>query len=173
MRLIAWFIRDVAAGLIVGGICMLAANLAGAADLSRGAGVWTVLAESGSGVKDSVGKECGVATHLANGADLRLVVADGQVRLIAHHPGWMLPAGQADVTVTMGQDAFIGSAAVVDRSTLVVEDLTGDFLRRFIAAPVMTTDFGGIRWRVDLRASDSAAWALASCASAAGLADAT
>ncbi len=168
MRLIVWFVRAVVVGVIVGGGCMVLANLAGAADLSRNAGVWTVLAQSGSG-----GRECGVATHLANGADLRLVVADGGVRLIAHHPGWMLPAGQADVTVTMGRDAFVGSASVIDRSTLAVEDLSGDFLRRFIAAPVMTTDFGGIRWRVDLRASDSAAWALASCASAAGLADAT
>jgi hypothetical protein len=160
MRLITWF--------ILGAVGLLATGPAGAASLPSGAGVWTVLAQSGPS-----GKECGVATHLANGADLRLVVADGEIRLIVHHPGWMLPAGQADVAVIMGQDAYIGSASVVDRSTLVVEDLSGDFLRHFIAAPVMTTDFGGIRWKVDLRTSDSAAWALARCASAAGLADAT
>jgi hypothetical protein len=37
--------------------------------------------------------------------------------------------------------------------------------------PAMTGDFGGISWAVDLHRSDNAAWVLACCASAAGLAD--
>jgi hypothetical protein len=168
MRLIFWYFRAVVAGLTVGGLCVLLAHLAGAAEPARRTDVWTVLATAGH-----AGQECGVATHLRDGADLRLVIADGEVRLIAHHAGWMLPAGQADVKVTMGHDAFLGAASVADPKTLIVEDLSQDFLRRFMAAPVMTADFGGIHWMIDLHRSDDAAWALASCASAAGLADAT
>jgi hypothetical protein len=168
MCLIVWYIRAVLAGLAVGGLCVLLAHMAGAAEPSRSADVWTVLATDGH-----AGRECGLATHLREGADLRLVIADGEVRLITHHAGWMLPAGQADAKVTTGHDAFVGAATVASRDTLIAEDLSQDFLRHFMAAPVMTADFGGIRWTVDLHRSDNAAWALASCASAAGLADAT
>jgi hypothetical protein len=168
MRLFIFYLRAVVAGLTVGGLCVLLAHLAGAAEPARRTDIWTVLTTDGHAER-----ECGVATHLRDGTDLRLVVEDAGIRLIAHHAGWMLPAGQADVKVTMGHDAFLGAANVVDPKTLIVEDLSQDFLRRFMAAPVMTAEFGGIRWTIDLHRSDDAAWALASCASAAGLADAT
>jgi len=175
MRMIFWYLRAVVAGLTVGGLFVLLAHLAGAAEPVRRAGIWTVQTTDGH-----ARGECGVATHLRDGTLLRLVIADGEVRSVAHHAGWMLPAGQA-VRVAVDHDAFLGAADVADPSTLVVGDistlvvgdLSDDFLRRFMTAPAMTAEIGGLRWKIDPHRSDDAAWALASCASAAGLADTT
>jgi hypothetical protein len=85
----------------------------------------------------------------------------------------MLPAGPADVRVTVGHDAFLGAADVADPSTLVVRDLSDDFLRSFMTAPAMTAEIGGVRRTIDLHRPGDAARALTSCASAAGLPDTT
>jgi hypothetical protein len=153
---ILWFLRAVALGVLVAGLCLLLAHAAGASEAPKGATMWSVM--------DGGAAPCGLETRLANGGGLRLIVDHEAAFLVAHHPGWMLPAGQADVVVRMGQDAFVGTATVTDSSTLVVEGLTSDFLSRFVEASTMTADFGGVQWTVGLHVPKHAAWALAACA---------
>jgi hypothetical protein len=149
------FLRTVAFGLLVGGLCLLVLHAAGATE-TRTSPVWSVM--------DGGQAACGLETRLANGGGLRLIVDHGSAYLVAHHPGWVLPPGEADVTVRIGRDAFVGTASVADPSTLVVEGLTGDFLSRFVEASTMTADFGGVHWTVGVHVPKHAAWALAACA---------
>ncbi len=131
MRLFVGFIRAVVAGLAVGGLSVLLAHLAGAAEPSRR--IYTDTLEQ---------DDIAFAQPYRSSSLFDRVIQTSGDPTSSHH-------------------------------ALVVEDLSHEFLRRFMAAPVMTTDFGGIRRTIDLHRSDDAAWALASCASAAGLTDAT
>ena len=153
---VLWFLRAVALGVLVAGLCLLLAHAAGATEAPKDVRTWAVM--------DGGVAPCGLETRLANGGGLRVIVDHGSAFLVAYHPGWMLPPGQADVTVRMGQDAYVGTATVTDSSTLVVEGLTSDFLSRFVEASTMTADFGGVQWTVGVHVPKHAAWALAACA---------
>ena len=157
MSFSGWLLRALAIAMIAVGICMALASFAHGKDRSAG---WSPFAEPGRDGNPT----CGVRTILPSGAELILVAMGNDVQLVAHDASWALPAGQARVMVIIGNEAYAGSARVADPQTLVVESVTGDFLRHFVSANAMTAEFGGVRWSVDLAGSGQAAWAMADCA---------
>jgi len=111
---------------------------------------------------------CGVRTHMRNGGELRLMVLDGGVHLVAHDPNWSMRAdARPRVYVNVDGDVFRGNAVAADRTTLVVPGLTMSFLEQFIDGYSMDADLGGVRWTVNLRGSSRATSAMVECVTSA------
>jgi len=112
---------------------------------------------------------CGVRTNMTDGANLRLMTVDNQVRMIAFNPYWtMRPGNTVAVTVSIDGDIFRGSASVVDGQTLVLPNLTRNFFGAFRDGDDMVADFGGIRWHVGLAGSTAATDDMFQCIQEAG-----
>jgi hypothetical protein len=126
-------------------------------------GYWT-------SVVDTVDQEqvCGVRTRMDNGAELRLLVSDGDVYLVAHDPRWHVPPrSQVRVTVSVDGSGYDGRATAIDGQTLVVQRLSDAFLDHFVDGNTMVADFGGVRWNVDLTGSSDATSDMIACVKAA------
>jgi hypothetical protein len=110
---------------------------------------------------------CGVRTHMDGGGELRLMVIDGGVHLVAHDPGWhMRTDTTSDVTIDVDDQTFTGTARVIDGQTLMVVNLSRDFLQQFIDGDQMLVNFGGVRWTVSLIGSGRATGDMGSCIAA-------
>jgi hypothetical protein len=110
---------------------------------------------------------CGVRTDLDGGAQLRLMVVGDAVHLVAHDPNWDLPDNATSrVMIVVDDQTFNGTAEVVDGQTLLVTNLTKDFLEQFVDGSEMLANFGGVRWSVNLVGSGRATSDMASCIAA-------
>jgi len=111
---------------------------------------------------------CGVRTHMENGAELRLMVINGGVHLVAHDPAWHMRADTtANVTISVDDETYTGKAQAIDGQTLLVANLTMDFLQQFIVGDQMLANFGGVHWTVSLIGSSRATNDMGSCIAAA------
>lgn len=135
---------------------------AAAADILAQSGYWQTVSDT---AKDGT-PMCGVRTTLSNGAELRLIVVDNTIHLVAFDPAWSLPkTGSADVAINVDHASYRGHAEVGGPRTLIIEGLTPDFLSRFIGGSKMEANFGGIRWSISLFGSSGATTAMAGCLS--------
>jgi hypothetical protein len=111
---------------------------------------------------------CGVRSHMTNGAELRLLVVDDEVHMVAHDPGWSMRSNAAlPVSVNVDGDVYRGRALATDPRTLLMQGLTMDFLQQFVDGISMTADLGGYRWSVSLIGSSRATSAMVQCVTAA------
>jgi hypothetical protein len=87
------------------------------------------------------------------------------VHLVARDPAWHMTANNTvRVSISIDGDRFNGTATALDSQTLVVENLTEEFLDEFIAGQTMLADFGGVRWTLDLTGSSDATSDMIDCA---------
>jgi hypothetical protein len=102
-------------------------------------------------------RACGVRTEMQGGGELRLIVFDQDVHLIAHDPDWSMHRGDTlRVQVYIDGEGFKGVARVVNSETLMVTNLSEHFLDQFIDGTQMVASFGGVRWNVSLVGSSRA-----------------
>lgn len=107
---------------------------------------------------------CGVRTEMRGGGELRLMVIDNDLHLIAHDPDWNLRRGDmVRVLVYIDSDGFAGVARVVNNETLMVTNLSEHFLDQFIDGTQMVMNFGGNRWQVSLIGSSRAIGDMQAC----------
>ncbi len=107
---------------------------------------------------------CGVRTRMDNGAELHLMAVDGGVHLVAHDPRWhMRTDGVVHVSVSVDGSGYTGDGTAIDAQTILVPGLTQAFFDDFINGGSMTTDFGGVRWTVDLSGSSNATDDMLAC----------
>jgi hypothetical protein len=112
---------------------------------------------------------CGVRTTMTDGGRLALMVVNNEVHMVAYDPRWNVTEGNTVVvTVSVDGDLFRGNATVTDQHTLVLANLSDRFLREFIDGNDMVTDFGGVRWNVDLTGSSNATDDMIGCVREAG-----
>ena len=113
---------------------------------------------------DSGHRACGVRTEMKGGGELRLVVLYNDVHLVAHDPDWNMRRGETlPVRVDIDGAGFNGIARVVNSQTLMVTDLTVQFLDQFVDGTQMVANFAGIRWNVSLIGSTRAVEDMHSC----------
>jgi hypothetical protein len=162
MRKITWL-----KNLAVNAVAIIGLELAGHAPVNAAEaigqhGYWTAVSDTGTGEGgDTV---CGVRTQMTNGAELRLVRVGQEVHLIAYDPTWTMPAdGETRVAITIDGEVYRGRAEAADANTLVVRNLTPDFLEEFMNGMKMEADFGGAHWTVSLIGSSRATSAMGDC----------
>ena len=106
---------------------------------------------------DSGQRACGVRTEMRGGGELRLIVFNDDVHLVAHDPDWNLQRGDnLRVRVYIDGEGFNGIARVVNSETLMVTNLTEHFLDQFIDGTQLIANFGSVRWNVSLVGSSRA-----------------
>jgi hypothetical protein len=164
MRTFTW-LKDIAfnAVAIIG--LQLPGSASGAAAETMGQhGYWIAVSDTGP-TGDAV---CGVRTQMTNGAELRLLLVGDEVQLVAYDPTWAMPAnGATRVSINIDGEVYRGRAMAADPKTLVVRDLSADFLDEFMNGMRMEADFGGAQWTVSLIGSGRATSAMADCMAAA------
>ncbi len=160
MRTMNGLKRMATAAAMAAGLHLWAAMPASATETISQFGYWSAVADA-----DSDGRPiCGVRTQMTNGAELRLIVLNNAVHLVAHDPAWRLRRdGQARVAINVDGEVYRGTAQVADAQTLVVESLSTDFLAQFMDGNTMVADFGGVRWSVNLIGSGPATSAMGQC----------
>ena len=127
-------------------------------------GYWAAVSDTGRD-GDAI---CGVRTLMTNGAELRLMAVGDEVQLVADDPAWTMPAdGAARVSIAVNGEVYHGKAVAADFRTLVVRNLSSDFLEEFMNGMKMEADFGGAHWTVSLIGSSQAASAMGECMAAA------
>ena len=155
--------------LAVNTVAIIGMELAGgapmaAADSMGQYGYWIAMTDTGQD-NDA---PCGVKTQMTNGAELRLMAVGEELRLEAYDPAWTMPAdGLARVSIAVDGEVYRGSASAADSNTLVVRNLSPDFLEEFMNGRKMEANFGGARWTVSLIGSSRAAGTLGECVAAA------
>lgn len=160
MRKLTWL-----KNLAVNAVTIIGLELAGSAPVSAAEavgqhGYWTTVSDT-SGDGEAI---CGVSTQMTNGAELRLLVVGEEVHMVAYDPTWTMPAdGEARVTIIVDGEVYRGRAVAHDAKTLVVRNLTPDFLEEFMNGMKMEADFGGARWTVSLIGSSRATSAMGEC----------
>jgi hypothetical protein len=164
MRKLTWL-----KNLAVNAVTIIGLELAGSAPVNATEavgqhGYWTTVSDTG-GDGDAI---CGVRTQMTNGAELRLMVVGEEVQLVAYDPTWAMPAdGETRVSITVDGEVYRGKAVAYDAKTLVVRNLTPDFLEEFMNGRKMEADFGGAHWTVSLIGSSRATSAMGECMAAA------
>jgi hypothetical protein len=164
MGTLTWFGRVMAAAVTVG--CVELATLApvGATETINQYGYWSVVTDT----DDDGSAICGVRTAISNGGELRLMVIGNQVHMVARNPAWTM-RGKGDLRIVLNVDgeSYGGSASIVDPQTLVVVNLSRDFLADFMEGNNLVADFGSVRWAVSLAGSSRATSAMGECVVAA------
>jgi hypothetical protein len=123
-------------------------------------GYWAAVSPTGN----DGGAACGVRTQMTDGAELRLIVVGDEVHLVAYDPAWAMPAdAAARVSIDVDGEVYRGSATAADPNTLVVRNLSPEFLEEFMNGRKMEANFAGARWTVSLIGSSRAASAMAEC----------
>lgn len=164
MQTIIWFKNFIVTAVTIVGLELAGSSPAGAAETIGQHGYWTAILDTG---RDGQGI-CGVRTQMTNGAELRLVVIGDEVHLVAYDPTWTMPAdGEARVAINVDGEVYNGKAVAADARTLVVHNLTADFVEDFLNGLTMEANFGGARWTVSLVGSSRAAIGMGGCVAAA------
>jgi hypothetical protein len=164
MRTLTWL-----KNLTVNAVAIIGLELAGSAPVAAtGAigqyGYWVAVSDTGQD-GDTV---CSVWTQMTNGAELRLMVIGEEVHLVAYDPTWTMPTdGAARVSIDVDGEVYTGKAVATDPHTLVVQNLSSDFVEEFMNGMRMEADFGGARWTVSLIGSSRATGAMGGCMAAA------
>jgi hypothetical protein len=164
MRTITWL-----KNFIVTAVAIIGLELAGSAPVDAGEtighdGYWSAIVDTGRD-GDTI---CGVRTSMTNGAELRLMVLGDDVHLVAYDPAWTMPAdGETRVAITVDGEQYRGKAVAADARTLVVRNLTPDFLEDFMNGRTLEANFGGAQWTVSLVGSSRAASGMGGCVAAA------
>ena len=164
MSKFTWFGRVMAAAVTIG--CVEIATLApvGATETINQYGYWSVVTDT----DDDGSAICGVRTSMNNGGELRLMVIGNQVHMVAHNPSWTMRAkGDLPVVLNVDGESYGGSASIVDPETLVVVNLSRDFLADFMEGNNLVADFGSVHWAVSLTGSSRATNAMGACVVAA------
>jgi hypothetical protein len=157
MRTFTWL-----KNLAVNAVTIIGLELAGSAPVGATEtigqhGYWGAVSSTGSDGDAT----CGVRTQMTDGAELRLMVVGGEVQLVAYDPAWTMPAdGAARVSIAVDGEVYHGKAVAADSKTLVVRNLSSDFLEEFLNGMKMEADFGGAHWTVSLIGSSRAARAM-------------
>jgi len=145
--------RGLLAAAALLGCLGLATQPAGATMTIHEYGYWASTVDT----DDEGNRVCGVRTTMHGGGELRLMVIDGDVHLIAHDPDWNMTRNDTyPVRIYLDKESFNGSGRAIGNDTLLVKNLSNHFLDRFIDGMQMSADFGGIRWRVSLVGSSRA-----------------
>jgi hypothetical protein len=140
-RFIAWRCLLAAAALL--GCIWLVARPVAATTTINEYGFWASTVDT----DDDGNRVCGVRTRMHGGGELRLLVIDGDVHLIAHDPDWNLRHGISfGVKIDVDDESHSGTGTPVDSKTLMVMNLSSDFLGQFIDGIEMVANFGGVRW---------------------------
>lgn len=164
MRNIIWFKNVIATTVSIIGLERAGHAPEGAAETIGSHGHWTSIddtCDDGHGTR-------GVRTQMTGGAELRLAVIGREVRLIAYDPAWNMPVdGEARVTIKLDNEVYNGKGVAADARTLVVHDLTADFVEDFMNGLTMEANFGGAHWTVSLIGSNRAATGMGGCVAAA------
>lgn len=145
--------RSLLAGAALLGCLWLGTQPAGATTTIHEYGYWARTLDT----DDDGNRVCGVRTEMHGGGELRLMVIDGDVHLIAHDPDWDMHRGDTyAVRIFVDNESFSGTGRAVDSETLMVKNLSNHFLDQFTDGMQMVASFGGIRWRVSLVGSSRA-----------------
>ena len=164
MRKLTWLKNLAVNAVTIIGLELAGSAPVGAAEAICQHGYWTAVSDTG-GDGDAT---CGVRTQMTNGAELRLMRVGQEVHLIAYDPTWTMPAdGETRVAIDIDGEVYRGKAVASDASTLLVRNLTPDFLEEFMNGMKMEADFGGARWTVSLIGSSRATSAMGDCMTAA------
>jgi hypothetical protein len=164
MRTLTWL-----KNLAVNTVTIIGLELAGSAPVGASEsmsqhGYWGVVTTTG----DDGRAICGVRTQMTDGAELRLIAIGEELQLVAYDPAWTMPAdGAARVSIAVDGEVYHGKAVASDSNTLVVHNLSADFLEEFINGMKMEADFGGAHWTVSLIGSSRATSAMGQCMAAA------
>jgi hypothetical protein len=164
MRTLTWL-----KNLTVNAVTIIGLELAGSAPVGATEtigqhGYWGAVSDTGS----DGGAICGVRTQMTNGAELRLMEVGAEVQLVAYDPAWAMPAdGAARVSIAVDGEVYHGKAVAADSRTLVVRNLSSDFLEEFMNGMKMEVDFGGAHWTVSLIGSSRATSVMGQCMAAA------
>lgn len=127
-------------------------------------GYWMAVSDTGTD-GDAI---CGVRTQMTNGAELRLMRVGEEVHLMAYDPTWTMPEdGEMRVSIDIDGEVYRGRAVAANARTLVVCNLTPDFLEEFMNGMKLRADFGGAHWTVSLIGSSRATSAMGDCMAAA------
>lgn len=152
------FRRIAATAALLAGLSLGATLPAGAATIGS-YGYWTSVVNTADGQP-----VCGVRTQMNDGAELRLLVINDEVHLLARDPGWHMTTGDTShVALNIDGHSFDGEGTAIDGQTLMVTDLTDAFITRFIGGTTMLADFGGVHWNVSLVGSGRATGAMGAC----------
>lgn len=155
--------------LTVNAIAIIGLELAGTAPVAATEtagqyGYWAAASDTGKD-GDTV---CSVWTQMTNGAELRLMVMGDEVHLVAYDPTWTMQTdGAARVSIDVDGEVYTGKALATDPNTLVVQNLSADFVEEFMNGMRMEANFGGARWTVSLIGSSRATSAMSECMAAA------
>jgi hypothetical protein len=164
MRKLTWLKNLAFNTVAIIGLELAGSAPVGAAETIGQHGYWVAVSDTGN----NGDAPCGVRTQMTNGAELRLIVVGEEIHLEAYDPAWTMPAdGTARVSITVDGEVYRGSATSTDPNTLIVRNLSADFLEEFMNGRRMEANFAGARWTVSLIGSSRAAAALSECVAAA------
>jgi hypothetical protein len=160
MRKLTWLKNLAVNAVTIIGLELAGHVPAGAAEAIGQHGYWVAVSDI-AGDDDAA---CGISTQMTNGAELRLMRVGEEVHLMAYDPTWALPEdGETRVSIDIDGEVYRGRAVASGPSTLVVHNLTPDFLEEFMNGMKMEADFGGAHWTVSLVGSSRATSAMGDC----------